>query len=236
MSLTSLARAATIVAVFGLVSRFLGLVRNMVLGSFYGATGETDAFVNSLLIVGYYLWDRFWYYPQEEPKDVVRDEGQVRRLTFSGIWPNAALLVGVILTVGLLDPAKAVPGTDWHPWLYLREAVQLGLVALSLLLGNPAVRRANQFNYGAILEVAALFFGSFICMQAPLQILNQRARRWGCIRRSISSSPAGRCRSGQCPHVCRLLRNRQVAGERRTCRFARGCWWPSACGAVFGEP
>ncbi len=51
MSLTSLARAATIVAVFGLVSRLLGLVRNMVLGSFYGATGETDAFVNSLLIV-----------------------------------------------------------------------------------------------------------------------------------------------------------------------------------------
>lgn len=136
-------------------------------------------FVNAVLIAGYYLWDRFWYYPQEEPRDVARDEIQVRRLTFSGVWPNAALLVGVILTVGLLDPAKAVPGTNWHPWLYLREAVQLALVALSLLLGNPKVRRANQFNYGAILEVAALFFGIFICMQAPLQILNLRGPSLG---------------------------------------------------------
>ena len=52
-------------------------------------------------------------------------------------------------------------------------------MALSLLLGNPEVRRANQFNYGAILEVAALFFGIFICMQAPLQILNLRGPSLG---------------------------------------------------------
>ena len=128
-------------------------------------------FINGALAVIYYLWDRFWCYPHEERADIVRDETQVRRLRFSGLWPNVLLLIGVIVSVGLLDPSKAVPGTDWRPWLYLREAVQLGLVAISLALGSRAVRAANNFNYGAIIEVAALFFGIFICMQPPLQIL-----------------------------------------------------------------
>jgi len=136
-------------------------------------------FVNGILIALYYVWDRFWFYPHERPQDLARDETQVRRLTFSGVWPNAWLLIGVILTVGLLDPSKPVPGTDWRPWPYLREVVQLGLIGLSLLWGKPAVRRANNFNYSAILEVAALFFGIFICMQAPLQILNVRGPSLG---------------------------------------------------------
>ena len=33
------------------------------------------------------------------------------------------------------------------------------------------MRWANKFNFVAIVEVAALFFGIFICMQPPLQVL-----------------------------------------------------------------
>jgi len=128
-------------------------------------------FVNVCLIAMYFLWDHFWYYPHEEAIDIARDETRVRGLRFSGVWPNVPLLAGVILSVGLLDPSKPLLDTGWHPWLYLREIVQLGLVALSLILGNDEVRRKNNFNYHAILEVAALFFGIFICMQPPLQIL-----------------------------------------------------------------
>lgn len=51
MTVTRLARAATIVALFGLVSRFLGLAREIVLAGAYGATAATDAYVNALLIV-----------------------------------------------------------------------------------------------------------------------------------------------------------------------------------------
>jgi Na+/H+ antiporter NhaD/arsenite permease-like protein len=40
------------------------------------------------------------------------------------------------------------------------------------LWSGQAVRRDNDFNYGAILEVAVLFFGIFICMQVPLQIVD----------------------------------------------------------------
>jgi Na+/H+ antiporter NhaD/arsenite permease-like protein len=136
-------------------------------------------FVNGLLIVIYYVWDRFWFYPHEEISDKVRDESQVRPLKFSGIWPNALLLIGIVLSVAFLDPSKAIPGTDWHPWLYLREIAQLFLVALSLALGSRRVRVENDFNYAAIVEVAALFFGIFITMQPALQILAIRGPSLG---------------------------------------------------------
>ena len=128
-------------------------------------------FVNGMLLIMYWTWDYFYFYPRESVRDIVRDETQVRRLRFRGLKLNGLLLVGVILSVALLDPSKTLPGTDWHPWMYLREVVQLGLVGLSLGLGSRAVRADNHFNYHAIVEVAALFCGIFICMQPALQIL-----------------------------------------------------------------
>jgi Na+/H+ antiporter NhaD/arsenite permease-like protein len=137
------------------------------------------AFVNGALILGYWAWDQWFFYPRETKFDIQRDEAVVRRLQFRGLWPNGLLLVGVILSVGLLDPSKPMPGLDWRPWLYLREAVQLALVACSLFLGSRSVRTANRFNYTAIVEVAVLFFGIFICMQPPLQMLAVAGPRLG---------------------------------------------------------
>jgi Na+/H+ antiporter NhaD/arsenite permease-like protein len=129
-------------------------------------------FVNGVLLGIYYVWDRVYFYPHEQLRDIRLDEARVRGLKFLGLWPNVLLLAAVVFSVALLDPSKPLPGTAWHPWIYLREIVQLGLVGLSLLLGSQVVRRENNFSYHAIIEVAALFFGIFICMQAPLQILN----------------------------------------------------------------
>jgi Na+/H+ antiporter NhaD/arsenite permease-like protein len=136
-------------------------------------------FVNGCLLVVYLLLDRFYYYPRETQRDIQRDESQVRPLRFSGLWPNALLLVGVIISVALLDPGKPFPGTDWHPWLYLREMMQLALVAISLGMGPHDVRDANQFDYLAIIEVAALFIGIFVAMQPALEILNARGASLG---------------------------------------------------------
>ena len=148
--------------------------------------------VNALLIAIYYVWDRFFCYPKETKPDIRRDETQLRPLRISGLWPNALLLVGIILSVALLDSSKdlvatlslaklfpGLTGVEWHPWPFLREAVQLGLVALSLLLGSEKVRSANKFNYHAIVEVAALFIGIFICMQPALEILNVKGGELG---------------------------------------------------------
>ncbi len=51
MSVARLARAATLVALFGIISRFLGFAREIVLASVYGTTGLTDAFVSALFVV-----------------------------------------------------------------------------------------------------------------------------------------------------------------------------------------
>jgi Na+/H+ antiporter NhaD/arsenite permease-like protein len=131
-------------------------------------------FVNGILLVVYLLLDEFWHYRRETLADVRRDVTETRKLQIRGWQLNALLLGGVVLAVALLDPSKTLPGTDWHPWMYLREIVQLALVTISLLFGSQSVRDDNQFNYSAIVEVAALFFGIFICMQPALQILSTR--------------------------------------------------------------
>lgn len=136
-------------------------------------------FINASLIIIYYLWDKYYCHPHEKLSNLKRDETEVRPLRIQGIGLNALLLLGVVLSVALLDPSKAIPGTSWHPWLYLREIVQLLLVALSLVLGNHQVRENNNFNYAAIIEVAALFFGIFITMQPALQILSVRGPSLG---------------------------------------------------------
>lgn len=127
--------------------------------------------VNGLLLLTYCMVDQLYYYRKESIGDIQRDITQTRRLRISGLKLNGPLLLGVVLAVALLDPSKAIPGTHWHSWMYLREMVQLGLVGISLYFGSKQIRQLNQFNYDAIVEVAALFIGIFICMQPALQIL-----------------------------------------------------------------
>ncbi|QDU87660.1 hypothetical protein Pla175_10260 [Pirellulimonas nuda] len=123
-----------------------------------------------MLLVAYLLIDEY-FYSHETEADITRDIRHIRHLKYSGMALNVPLLLGVVLAVALLDPSKTVPGTQWHPWMYLREIAQLALVAVSLWFGSREVRIANNFNFHAIVEVAALFVGIFICMQPALQIL-----------------------------------------------------------------
>ncbi|MDR1484483.1 MAG: sodium:proton antiporter [Planctomycetaceae bacterium] len=134
------------------------------------------AFVNLVLIGLFFLWDKFWFYPRESEESKLEDAANVSKISFSGLALNLPLLFGVIFAVAFLAPSKTFPFTDWHPWYFLREAVQLALCAVSLIFGGRIIRRENGFNFMAIGEVAALFFGIFICMQAPLQILNVESR------------------------------------------------------------
>ncbi|MCA9231303.1 MAG: sodium:proton antiporter [Planctomycetales bacterium] len=143
-------------------------------------------FVNGLLLLTYSLADQFFFYRHETIKDIERDLEQTRKLTVSGLAVNGPLLLGVVFAVALLDPSKAVPGTHWHAWMFLREITQLALVALALYFGSQKIREKNQFNYHAIIEVAALFLGIFICMQPALQILAEKGKVL-----ADSLSPAG---------------------------------------------
>ncbi|MDO4586491.1 MAG: sodium:proton antiporter [Planctomycetia bacterium] len=129
-------------------------------------------FVNGILIAFYFLWDSLWFYRRESSANIIKDEIERKPLRIAGLFPNLFCLIGVILAVMFLDPSKEICG--WKPWMFFREIVQLLMVCISLIFGSYSIRKANNFNYAAIIEVAALFFGIFLCMQAPLQILNAK--------------------------------------------------------------
>jgi len=153
---------------------FLGYLQGVDFMWTFHALWKPWLLTNILLLGMYYVLDQFYYYRKESVKDVARDDVETTPLQINGLIPNAFLLIGVIFAVALLDPNKALPGTDWYPFVYLREAVQLALVGMSLWLGSSQVRQENRFNYHAIVEVAVLFVGIFICMQPALEILNQK--------------------------------------------------------------
>jgi len=134
-------------------------------------------FMNTALLLIYFCADHFLAYPAESQKYRLKKDDTTQQIfTVSGWVLNLPLLLGVIAAVAFLDPGRPVIGTSWYPWFYLREAIQLGLAAISLYFSSRLIRKENVFNFFAISEVAALFFGIFLCMQAPLQILDSEGR------------------------------------------------------------
>jgi Na+/H+ antiporter NhaD/arsenite permease-like protein len=111
------------------------------------------------LLVVYYVWD-VRAHAQEAPRDLAIDHEQVRPLRLSGL-ENVAYLLGVVASVAAL-PA---------PW---REIAMLALSGLSLWRTPRALREANRFGFGPILEVAALFAGIFVTMLPALDLLRAR--------------------------------------------------------------
>ena len=123
----------------------------------------------ALLLVIYYFWD-LRAYRRELPRDIRRDETQVTKLSCTGKL-NLVWLAGVVLCVALVKPGEEFLGLGFEAFPFMRELLMLGFVALSLRCTAKSIRTANRFTYHAILEVAALFIGIFICMQPALQIL-----------------------------------------------------------------
>ena len=136
------------------------------------------AFCTAILLAIYYVWDLVMY-RREKPEDIRIDEVNRRPLRLTG-KRNLIYLLGVVLAVGLLIPGKRLPFLG--PFVvpeFLREAVMLGLAGLSLLSTPRGLRRANLFTFAPIAEVAALFLGIFITMQAPIEILQARGPSLG---------------------------------------------------------
>ena len=140
--------------------------------------------VMCVVVLGvYFVWDTIAY-KKETKRDIMFDETHRIPLRLSGKL-NLVWIGGVVTCVALVKPGEEFLGLGFNAFPFMRELLMLGFTALSLLFTSKRIRSDNKFNYHAILEVAALFIGIFICMQAPIEIL----RASGASLEPLLSSP-----------------------------------------------
>ncbi len=135
------------------------------------------AFCTAVLLTIYYIWDTRAY-KQETPLDHMLDVAHREPLSIRGSL-NFVWLLGVVLSVALLVPDREFLGTGFVVPVYMREAAQLAFVGLAWITSSTQVRTENKFSFFAIIEVAVLFIGIFICMQVPIEILRARGPELG---------------------------------------------------------
>ena len=125
--------------------------------------------MTGLLLATYFMWDSVAY-TRETLGAIRRDRAETEPLRLQG-GLNAVWLLGVVGAVALLEAP-------------FRESAIVALAALSLWRTPAAVRRANGFTAGPMVEVAVLFFGIFLTMIPALELLRLRGSELGAQARS----------------------------------------------------
>ncbi|MHC4777756.1 MAG: sodium:proton antiporter, partial [Planctomycetota bacterium] len=127
--------------------------------------------INGVILFGFYSLLDSYFYSKETASAVALDETRQEPIRGLGL-PNVPLLILIVLSVAM---SVETP---------YREAIMYGASGLSLLYAAKSetarhARERNQFNFHAILEVAAVFAGIFATMMPALLILNQKGSALG---------------------------------------------------------
>ncbi len=125
-----------------------------------------------LLVMFYFVDRRLWNKESAEVR--AEPEGARAPLRIKGLV-NLVFLAGILLAVLLsgmvhLGDVKIL-GTTRHVQGVLRDVAIVVLAGLSLYFTRRELRRANEFSWGPIREVAYLFFGIFMTIIPVLEIL-----------------------------------------------------------------
>jgi Na+/H+ antiporter NhaD/arsenite permease-like protein len=129
-------------------------------------------FCVAVLLSVYYVWDHFAY-RRETSARLADDVRHLSPLRLHGAI-NLLWLLGVVLAVALIVPGRPLPGTDIVVRDFVREGVLLALAGLSMAMTPRGLRKDTEFSHAAIIEVGCLFFGIFLTMQVPIEILQAR--------------------------------------------------------------
>jgi Na+/H+ antiporter NhaD/arsenite permease-like protein len=120
--------------------------------------------MTAALLLLYYVWDSREL-SRETKAARRRDHVQIEPLrirgTLNGVW-----LAGVVAAVAFLHAP-------------VRELAILVLAGVSLWRTPSAIRRANHFTAGPMVEVAVLFLGIFLTMIPALELLHVRGGELG---------------------------------------------------------
>jgi Na+/H+ antiporter NhaD/arsenite permease-like protein len=126
--------------------------------------------VNVLLLVIFYLWDR-WALDRDEMELPGSQHQQVlihEPLRVQG-GVSIAALVAVLLTI----VAAGKSAYEGLPWLAGMQELIIGALAVVAFFGGAREFRAkNQFTFAPLVEVAVLFAAIFVTMAPVLEILN----------------------------------------------------------------
>lgn len=132
---------------------------------------------NLILLVVYYFVDT--YYHKKEPAEaIISDRTNIRPIKVQGNL-NFIWLLGVVLAVAFLNEQYLPFIRENHYFKFIREAVIMGMGALSLLFTANLLRVSNNFTWEPIKEVAYLFLGIFVTMVPCLLFLESNAKTLG---------------------------------------------------------
>jgi Na+/H+ antiporter NhaD/arsenite permease-like protein len=127
-----------------------------------------------VLLVMFFIMDTVLY-GRESASRRQLDRSQLEPLSLQGSL-NFVLLAGVIASVLVLSPDPDV--MDFRHY-YAREIAMAALTGISMLSTSKTIREGNNFDFGPIIEVAALFLGIFIAMIPATTLLQVHGASMG---------------------------------------------------------
>ncbi|MBE6475064.1 MAG: sodium:proton antiporter [Actinomyces succiniciruminis] len=156
---------------------FLGFLRGVPFTWTFSLAVEW-LFVNAMLLASYFALDS-WYYSQEPAADILADKTDIEPLGLRGA-NNLIWFVVIIAAVAFAPSIDAEAIEEGHAtlmnWIPVREMIMLAAAAASFKFGDKRARfEDNQFEWGPIAEVAALFIGIFLTMIPALRYLDEVA-------------------------------------------------------------
>lgn len=202
---------------------FLLYLRGAPFEWFFSLTREW-AFVNGLLLVTYYIFDRY-YYSKEPAINKILDRTHIQPISLSGNY-NFIFLIGVVLSVAFLNANYIHAIHDNHNLAFIREASMLLFAGLSLYFTPKLLRIDNKFTWTPIIEVAFLFLGIFVTMVPALLWLRDNAHSLG-----IETAPMFYYATGS---LSAFLDNAPTALAFH--KLALGMTDPDATGLIAGIP
>ena len=153
---------------------FLGYLRGVPFFWTVEALWQPWLFTAGILLAVFFAMDTVLY-GREDTASKQLDASQLEPLSIQGS-ANFLLLIGVIACVLLLSPNPEV--VDFRHY-YARELGMGVLTLVSMFVTARAVREANNFEWGPIVEVAALFLGIFVAMIPATTLLQEHGAALG---------------------------------------------------------
>ncbi|HVP28788.1 MAG TPA: sodium:proton antiporter [Myxococcota bacterium] len=134
--------------------------------------------VNGALLILFQIWDQVVFDREElERPGSQLEEVQIHEPLRIGGAHNFVFLIGMVVVIFASGRGVFFAAGEWPTGL--REALMVALAAGAWWTTHPDLRRANNFGFGPIYEVAVLFAGIFLTMGPALLALNHRASDLG---------------------------------------------------------